>query len=106
MGIATFVFTDLAGSTRLWEHSPEAMKGRGDVPRRCSAVHRGGHVVMPTGDGVHAVFPSGQSAFRPRWVPNAALHRSRGTRPSLERLRDLGRRVDDGRSVVTTADFC
>ena len=66
MGIATFLFTDLAGSTRLWEHSPEAMKGRGGAPRRCSAVHRGGHAMRTTGDGIHAVFPSGQSAFRPR----------------------------------------
>jgi predicted ATPase/class 3 adenylate cyclase len=55
----TFVFTDIEGSTRLWETAPEAMRAalaRHDaIGREAVAAHRG-RVVKTTGDGMHAVF--------------------------------------------------
>jgi class 3 adenylate cyclase len=59
VGIVTFLFTDIEGSTRLWEAHPEAMS-------RALAVHdeltrkgvesHGGKVFKHTGDGMLAVF--------------------------------------------------
>ena len=50
-GTVTFLFTDLEGSTRLWEEHPEAMKGAlarhdailDDVGRRAQRARREAH---------------------------------------------------------------
>ena len=58
-GTVTFLFSDLEGSTRLWEEHPEAMKGalaRHDQILRDAVEGHGGQVVKSTGDGLHAVF--------------------------------------------------
>jgi predicted ATPase/class 3 adenylate cyclase len=58
-GTVTFLFTDLEGSTRLWEEHPEAMRAalaRHDEILRDAVEKRDGHVVKTTGDGLHAVF--------------------------------------------------
>ena len=60
-GTITFLFTDLEGSTRLWEQLPEAMKdalARHDAILRAAIEASGGHVVKATGDGMMAVFGS------------------------------------------------
>ena len=57
--VTTFLFTDIEGSTRLWEQQPERMRpalARHDaIARAAVAAHRG-TVVKTTGDGIHAVF--------------------------------------------------
>lgn len=56
---ATFLFTDVEGSTRLWEAHPAAMADalvRHDRLCRAAVESRGGLVVKMTGDGLHAVF--------------------------------------------------
>jgi predicted ATPase/class 3 adenylate cyclase len=58
-GTVTFLFTDLEGSTRLWEEYPDAMRGalaRHDAVLRHAIEAHGGYVVKTTGDGLHAVF--------------------------------------------------
>ena len=65
-GTVTFLFTDLEGSTRLWEEHPDGdAAGAWRVTTRSSvsavAAH-GGHVVKTTGDGVHAVFATAHDA--------------------------------------------
>src|SRR6266540_301290 len=58
-GTVTFLFTDLEGSTRLWEEHPEAMRAalaRHDEILRGAVTQRDGHVVKATGDGLHAAF--------------------------------------------------
>ena len=65
-GTVTFLFTDLEGSTRLWENHPEAMKKaleRHDDLLRESVESCGGHVVKTTGDGMLAVFRSAHDAL-------------------------------------------
>jgi predicted ATPase/class 3 adenylate cyclase len=55
----TFLFTDVEGSTRLWEQNPEAMRAalaRHDVIVRGAIADSGGDVVKTTGDGLMAVF--------------------------------------------------
>jgi predicted ATPase/class 3 adenylate cyclase len=59
-GAVTFLFTDIEGSTRLWEEQPDAMRvalARHDALLTDAVVAHGGAVVKTTGDGVHAVFP-------------------------------------------------
>jgi predicted ATPase/class 3 adenylate cyclase len=58
-GTVTFLFTDLEGSTRLWEDHPGAMGGalaRHDEILRLAIESHAGHVVKTTGDGFHAAF--------------------------------------------------
>jgi predicted ATPase/class 3 adenylate cyclase len=65
-GTVTFLFTDIEGSTRLWEEHPEAMKAalaRHDELLRDAIEAQGGHVVKSTGDGVHAVFTTAHDAL-------------------------------------------
>jgi predicted ATPase/class 3 adenylate cyclase len=57
----TFLFTDLVGSTRLWEQYPDGMKAvmeRHDALLRAAVESSAGQVVKMTGDGLHAVFAS------------------------------------------------
>jgi class 3 adenylate cyclase len=65
-GTVTFLFTDLEGSTRLWEEHPEAMKpalARHDELLRAAVADHQGHVVKTTGDGMHAVFATTRDAL-------------------------------------------
>ncbi len=64
-GTVTFLFTDLEGSTRLWEEHPDAMRvvlARHDEILRGAVEAHGGHVVKTTGDGFHAVFATTHDA--------------------------------------------
>ena len=56
-GTVTFLFTDIEGSTRLWEEYPEAMQDASPATTTCSAGDRGPHglIVKTTGDGVTRV---------------------------------------------------
>ena len=64
-GALTFLFTDLEGSTRTWEHDAEAMDrwlaAHDDILRRAIGAS-GGRVFKHTGDGLCAVFPSPATA--------------------------------------------
>jgi len=64
-GTVTFLFSDLEGSTRLWEDHPEAMKealARHDRILRDAVETYSGDVVKSTGDGMHAVFETAHAA--------------------------------------------
>ena len=57
--VTTFLFTDLEGSTRLWEEAPERMRpalAQHDSLLRAAIARHRGTVVKMTGDGVHAAF--------------------------------------------------
>jgi len=58
-GTVTFLFTDIEGSTPLWEQSPEAMRAAlagHDGSLRRAIESSNGVIVKTTGDGVHAAF--------------------------------------------------
>ena len=58
-GTVTFLFTDLEGSTRLWEEHPDAMRAalaRHDDLMSRAIEGRHGYVVKTTGDGFLAAF--------------------------------------------------
>jgi predicted ATPase/class 3 adenylate cyclase len=55
----TFLFTDIEGSTRLWEREPERMSlalARHDALARSAVEANHGLLVKTTGDGIHAAF--------------------------------------------------
>lgn len=57
----TFLFTDLEGSTQLWEQFPEVMQSilaRHDALLRREVEKHHGRIIKTTGDGLHAVFES------------------------------------------------
>ena len=65
-GTVTFLFTDLEGSTRLWEEHPDAMRPaliRHDEILSGAVLAHEGHVVKTTGDGMHAVFATAHGAL-------------------------------------------
>jgi class 3 adenylate cyclase len=58
-GVVTFLFTDIEGSTRLWEERPDDMRdalARHDAILRTAIEDHRGFVVKTTGDGALAVF--------------------------------------------------
>src|SRR5438477_139489 len=65
-GTVTFLFTDIEGSTRLWQEVPEAMNlalaRHDEILRSAIGAHRG-HVVKTMGDGFHAAFGAAHDAI-------------------------------------------
>jgi len=64
-GTVTLLFTDLEGSTRLWEEHHAVMVevlARHDVIVRGAVEDSGGHVVKYMGDGCLAVFATAEVA--------------------------------------------
>jgi predicted ATPase/class 3 adenylate cyclase len=65
-GTVTFLFTDIEGSTKLWERSPQAMQAaliRHDQILREAIEERGGYVFKTVGDAFCAAFPDAPSAL-------------------------------------------
>ena len=65
-GQVTFLFTDIEGSTRLWEEHPEAMRralARHDVLLRTAIEERGGRVFKTVGDAFCAAFSAAPAAL-------------------------------------------
>jgi len=84
-GTVTFLFTDIEGSTRLWQERPESMRSavaRHDHLLAEAIDAAGGHVVKGTGDGVYAVFARAHSAVEAAIAAQALFHR--------EEFSDLG----------------
>ena len=75
-GTVTFLFTDLEGSTRLWEEHADAMTSalaRHDQILRTAVEVHAGFVVKTTGDGLHAAFPTAPDALRAALEAQRAL---------------------------------
>ncbi len=65
-GPLTFLFTDIEGSTRLWEAQPEAMPEALTEHFRLldqAVAGGGGTRVSDTGDGIFAIFPTARAAI-------------------------------------------
>jgi predicted ATPase/class 3 adenylate cyclase len=57
--VTTFLFTDIEGSTRLWEQEPERMSvalAQHDAFARTAVETHHGLLLKTTGDGIHAAF--------------------------------------------------
>ena len=65
-GTITFLFTDIEGSTQLWERHPESMQAalaRHDELLRRAIESHNGRVVKTTGDGAYAAFSTASDAL-------------------------------------------
>jgi predicted ATPase/class 3 adenylate cyclase/Tfp pilus assembly protein PilF len=74
-GTVTFLFTDIEGSTKLWENDPEAMQAsldRHDEILRRAIEERGGYVFKTIGDAFCCAFPAATEGL------GAALEAQRG----------------------------
>jgi predicted ATPase/class 3 adenylate cyclase len=87
-GTVTFLFTDIEGSTRLWQLDESAMRAavrRHDELLRAAIGEEGGTVFSTMGDGIAAAFPSANAALR---AAIAAQERLAGEDwPTAERVR-------------------
>ena len=75
-GTVTFLFTDIEGSTRLWEKFPDAMRpalARHDALLRVSIEDHGGFVFRTLGDAFCAAFATAPDAFRAALAAQLAL---------------------------------
>ena len=75
-GIVTFLFTDIEGSSRLWEEQPQQMAqalARHDLLARDAVAAQCGRVVKTTGDGMYSVFPEAPQAVAAALALQSAL---------------------------------
>ena len=75
-GTVTFLFTDIEGSTRLWERSPEAMSealARHDEILAGATEAHGGYVFKTVGDAFCCAFPTPQGAIEAALFAQRAL---------------------------------
>ncbi len=75
-GTVTFLFTDIEGSTKLWEQQPQAMKAalaRHDAILRRNIEAQGGHVFKAIGDAFCAAFASAPDALNAALAAQRAL---------------------------------
>ena len=75
-GTVTFLFTDIEGSTKLWDHNVTAMQTaltHHDEGLRSAIEERSGYVFKTVGDAFCAAFPTAPDALE------AALETSAGS---------------------------
>ncbi len=76
-GTVTFLFTDIEGSTPLWEHHPEAMRRafarQEAIVREAMAAH-GGYVFKMIGDAFQVAFATASAALAAALAAQRALH--------------------------------
>ena len=89
-GTITFLFTDIPGSTHLWEQHPDAMRpalARHDTLLRHSIENRSGYIVKGTGDGLLAAFATASDALAAALEAQNALSRETWETPAPLRVR-------------------
>jgi TolB-like protein/class 3 adenylate cyclase len=89
-GTVTLLFTDIEGSTRLWESHEGAMRAalaRHDALMRHAIGARGGHVFKTVGDAFCAAFPTASDALAAALEAQRALHLERWPDPVKLRVR-------------------
>jgi predicted ATPase/class 3 adenylate cyclase len=89
-GTVTFLFTDIEGSTRLWEHEPQAMAAalaRHDTLVREAIDRHAGYVFMTAGDAFCAAFQTADSALAAASDAQLALAKEPWTEPVRIKVR-------------------
>ncbi len=90
---AAFLFTDIEGSTRLWQQHGGRMHAalqRHDALLRAAIEGHGGRVVKSTGDGVHAVFDDAAQALRAMVALQLALNEAPSASTDASATQPLG----------------
>src|ERR1700694_3128084 len=92
VGVVTFLFTDVEGSTRLWEHAPAAMREalvRHDALIESLTETHNGTLVRPRGEGDSrfAAFAQASSAVAAAVAIQQALYVEAWPTPTPLRVR-------------------
>jgi predicted ATPase/class 3 adenylate cyclase len=90
VGTVTFLFTDVVGSTRLWEEYPDIMRramARHDNLLRVLIAEGNGAVVKSTGDGIHAAFATAPDALNVGLAIQRAFHTAEWEEPVVIKVR-------------------
>ena len=103
-GTVTFLFTDIEGSTKLWENVPEKMKSA--LNRHHAILHKaiesnGGPFFQIIGDAFCAAFSTAHPQFLPRSTHNAIYMKSNGTCPTLSPMGNPAATNPPGSSGLT-----
>jgi predicted ATPase/class 3 adenylate cyclase len=80
MGTVTFLYTDIEGSTRLWEQEPAAMRSaieRHNIVLQTAIEGQGGRVFRTAGDAFCAVFSSAPGAVVAAVEAQRCLHKEK-----------------------------
>ena len=104
-GTVTFLFTDVEGSTRLWEEAPDAMRKsleRHDAIMRQAIEGEGGYVFATGGDGFAAAFASAGAAAAAAIDAQVRLVRDAGDEQAPLRVR-MG--IHTGEVVERDGDY-
>src|SRR5881394_3255157 len=78
-GTITFLFTDIEGSTRLWEEQPDTMRlalSRHDALLRAAIETNGGVVFKTIGDAFCAAFPTAPEALEAAFCAQQSLRQA------------------------------
>jgi predicted ATPase/class 3 adenylate cyclase len=89
-GTVTFLFSDIEGSTRMWEHYPAEMRGalaRHDALMRDAIGQNGGHVFKTIGDAFCAAFQDAPDGLNASIQAQLALAEERWPQPLSFRVR-------------------
>ena len=89
-GTITFLFTDVEGSTSLWERNPKAMSEalvRHDEILRTAIEAHDGHVFKTVGDAFHATFSAAPDALDAALEAQRALLHEEWTKTGPLRVR-------------------
>ena len=89
-GTVTLLFTDIEGSTRLWDQHPDAMSTalrRHDALMRTAIESSGGHVFKTVGDAFCAAFASATEAVVAAGAAQRALHSESWPEQAAPRVR-------------------
>ncbi len=106
-GTVTFLFTDIEGSTQLWEKYPEAMKAalaKHDAILKDVVEANNGHVLKSTGDGIHAVFETAAHGVAATIVAQKTLSRNAWEEIKPEALR-VRMGLHTGEAELRNADY-
>lgn len=89
-GTVTFLFTDIEGSTQLWERYPESMKAalaRHDGLLREAVETHHGRIIKMTGDGGYAAFAAASQGVEAAVTFQRAMTREKWAELEPDRLR-------------------
>src|SRR5579871_6822528 len=89
-GTVTLLFTDIEGSTRLWEERPDAMRpalARHDALLRTTIEANNGVVFKTLGDAFCAAFQSASDALSVALAAQQALNGEAWTEPVAPKVR-------------------
>jgi predicted ATPase/class 3 adenylate cyclase len=107
-GMVTFLFTDIEGSTPLWEREPDQMRlalARHDAVLRMTIANHGGHAYKKIGDAFQAAFALPAQAVAAALAAQRALVEQPWETSDPVRVRmglHIGSAVADGNDYSTT----